>query len=138
MELFSKMYKYEEDYDTIKNWAFKLGTGVPHNDCLPGVGAIIIDKDWNKYGCGFLYLDNETPVSVLEWMLVKPELKSREKIKVIKAILNVLEECSRLEEKYIMFSGSPSNGITKLYEKCGWKPTIRNVTHLIKNIQQGD
>jgi len=138
MELFSKMYKFEEDYETIKNWAMRLGTAIPHNDCLPGVGTVIIDKDGNKYGCGFLYLDNETPVSVLEWMLVNPELSSRKKVEVIQSILSVLEECSRLEEKYIMFSGSPSSGITKIYEKLGWNQTIKNVTHLIKNIQQGD
>lgn len=131
-DLFVKMYKNEEDYNDIKTWAMKNGMILPPEEALPGVGVIVIDKNGKKYGCGFLYLDNETIVSVIEWVYVEPDLNAKEKIAALKVVLNVLESCAIEEEHPMMFSGSSSDGLTRLYEKCGWSPTVRNMTHLIK------
>ena len=85
-----RLYNFEEDYVEIKNWAVKLRLVIPHPDCLPGVGAVVVDEDGKKYGAGFLYLNNETPVSVLEWIFVNPDINAREKVETYKHIIGSL------------------------------------------------
>lgn len=134
-DLHGKLYVNEEDYDTIKTWAMKMGVLFPHEQALPGVGHIVVDEDGKKYGCAFLYLDNETTVSVLEWVFVNPDLNAKEKYHTMKFIIGSMEKCAIAEEHPLMFAGSNADSITRLYEKCGWSVSVRNVTHLIKNTQ---
>jgi hypothetical protein len=133
--MFIKPYVEEEDYQDILNWVLELGQTLPHPDCLPGVGGIAVDGEGNKYGCGFLYLNNETPVSVLEWVHLNPKCTARQKVEALKAIIETMEMCAELEEAPIMFAGSPSPGMTRIYKKMGWVVNAENVTHLVKNIQ---
>ena len=135
MELYAKLYNKEEDYHDVQKWALTIGQMLIEDQCLPGVGCIIYDKAGKKYGCGFLYLDNETPVAVLEWVFVNPECTAKEKVATIKVILDVMERGAIAEEKPLMYASSSSDGLTRLYERAGWTVTARNVCHLIKNTQ---
>jgi len=135
-DLFVKLYKNEDDYDTIKTWAMKKGLAFPLEEALPGVGVIVIDKKGKKYGCAFLYLDNETIVSIMEWVFVNPDTTPKEKHKTMEVILDNMERCANAEEHPLMMTGSSASGIVRLYQKHGWKVMEHGVTHLIKNTQK--
>lgn len=131
-KLIVRMYEEEKDYKEIVNWAIAVKQIVPHPLCLPGVGAMVVDEKGKRYSCGFLYLSTDTPVAVLEWVHFNPECTAKEKVMALKHIISSLEDVAKAEDHPVMFAGSPSSGITKIFEKAGWTATIKNMTHLVK------
>jgi len=131
-----RMFEVDRDYKELVNWALAIKQTVPHPICLPGVGSVVEDEDGKRYGCGFLYLSTDTPVSVLEWIFLNPECTAREKVEALTHILNSLEAVAKAEDHPVMFAGSASRGITKIFEKLGWTKGISNMDHLIKVIKE--
>lgn len=125
------MFDKDNDLPDLQGWVEHLGQVLPHQICLP-LGAMICDAKGKKYACGFLYLSTDTPVSVLEWVYFNPVISTREKVLSLKHIIECLEKCAVAEKHPVMFAGSASPGLTRIFEKAGWTATIKNMTHLIK------
>lgn len=121
-----------KDYNEIKKWAEFNGHLFPPEDMLPGVGAVVEDKDGNLYGCGFLYLTNEVPVCFLEFVYFNPKNKGRETSEAMRHVVKSMEMCAAAEEAPLMITLSPTYSMTKIYEKLEWHASHRNMTQMVR------
>lgn len=134
MELYPvQFYNEAEDYKDIVKWTASIDQIIPDPEMLPAVGVVAI-KDGVKIGCGFLFLSTDCPVAVLEWVHFNPESRASEKIIALNSIIKSLEMCAKEENASIIFAGSPTNSITRLYVESGYTAMARNMTHLVKVI----
>ena len=128
-----RLYEEDKDYELIKGWANAINQELPHKTTMPAVCAIAHDGE-KDLACGFLFLANDCPVSVMEWVYFNPDAKPREKVKSLQSVVTMLQMCAVDEGHPFMIIGSPSDSLTRLYERHGFVAVAKNMTHLVKNI----
>jgi hypothetical protein len=125
----------QEDMPIIQQWANQYGQVLPHVDCLPGVGAMVLSDDGEPLGSAFLYLANDCPVAWIEFVYLEKDIPASLKKTVLHHLYTSLEGCAIAEEHPLLFTGCAVDSIVKMLEGKGWIPASRNMTLLVKHTQ---
>lgn len=129
----------EKDYNDIKKWAEDMGHVFPRAEFLPSVGALVEDENGEKYGCGFLFLSNEVPITFLEFIYFNPKNTPKQSAEALDHIIKSMEAVAESESSPLMITYSPLDSMTRVYKKHGWHISGKYRTELIKRIDlQGE
>jgi hypothetical protein len=120
----------EKDFDVINEWSEGVET-ILMKEILPKTGCMVEMKG-EPVGCAFLYLALDCPVSVMEWMYIKPDLKGIDKYVIIDHIVECLVQTAIAVGKPVMFTGTTSRGIGKILESNGYIKNLTGASHYIK------
>jgi len=112
-----------DDYDEVSkwwNWWWGEETAIrkeflPHNDY-----CFIIENDNIPIASAFLYVDKNSPVSYLTYMVSNPEYKEKDRISIIEQlILNIEKEAKNQGIKF-MFTVCGNVHVENIHNKLGW------------------
>ena len=129
--IYLKAYKEVEHYKIIEKWAIQANSVAPPS-CVFPIGVIAYDDNDMPVGCGFIYIDSITPVSVIEWIFFEQKAKPILKKKAMESIMDFLESVAQEEDHNFIMAGTAFSGIEKQFIKNGYTKALTGATHLFK------
>jgi len=135
MFLKTRFFEQKNDYEIVKSWweARDIWKPIPKM-MLPRGGIVVFDEDdFDKMICaGWLYLDNSSPVSMLEWIVTNPQNTNKQSYAGIKTLVGCADTMRKGMGYKIMMTTTDNDSLAKLLERCKFKVTDKNTTFLIK------
>jgi len=128
----------EDDYQMVSDWWGKHNWACVPPEILPKIGGVIYEKETGlNLTAAWLYMDNSTTVSWMEWFVSNPEATGFQVIKAHKLLLDFLERCAMDNDYGIMLTTCRQPSLSRLYEKNGFVKTDESVIHLLKVLKAG-
>lgn len=120
----------ENDYPMLCKWWEAHGWEPVLEAVLPKIGVIAEVND-EQVAAAFLYMDNSSPLAIIEWIVSNPESKPRDVVSSIIDIVNFLaDEAKRFDYSFILTSCSITSLAKLLERRCSFKITDKSVYHL--------
>jgi len=124
-------------YSMCKDWWTGHGWAPVPAQLLPSLGVIVGSDDDRKGHCaGFLYMDNSSPVAMMEWVVTNPQNTPRESLGSISMMVDFLKIEAKALGYDVIMTGTKVDGLIKLYMKRGFTKTDEGMTHLIHNLHE--
>lgn len=133
----ARMFNFKKDFKVIEHWIKAVDQIPVSEDVLPSVGGII-EKNEKQICCGFLYLSNDTPVSLIEWVYFNPDADGIDKYVCAYMLYEMLCECSVAEKHPVIFASTSSNGLSKVIEANGFINNANGMKHYYKVCKTGE
>ena len=119
-------------YNMVSTWWEGHGWSPVPAGILPSLGVIVTSDDESKgHAAGFLYMDNSSPVAMMEWLVTNPENTPRESLASAKMLIDFLKIEAKALGYSVIMTGTKSDGLIKLYKKQGFTQTDEGLTHLL-------
>ena len=128
----TRLYK-KEDYEGLKPWWNKHWGQAPSPHAMPACGLIFSDGS-NDVAAAWLAQDNSCGISMIVWMVANPANSSKMTHEGLKAVINGLVEISESQGRQVIMVACPEGGMSKLFQKCGFKLNDTNMHNLTKII----
>ncbi len=121
----------EKDYPTLASWWKGHGWMALPEGALKTLG-VICEVDGVETCAAFLLMSNSTGVAMLEWMVTNPEAKAKACFRAIPAVTAFIEQEAARMKYGVLLTACRQESLVRMYERCGFQVTDRNVTHMIK------
>ena len=126
-----KMFDPDTDYEMAKAWWEGHGWPAVPLVLLPKLG-VIAKTDKDGLAAGWLYMDNSSGVSILEWLVTNPEIKGTGTVRGLKFVCDFLTQQAKAFGYTIMLTTCRQEGLARFHERNGFKITDRDMIHLVK------
>jgi hypothetical protein len=127
-------FNVEADYPMLAAWWKAHGWPALPAAILPKLG-IVVEHCGAPVCAGFLYMDNSTGVSFLEWLTTPPDAPVKLVPTGIRVLCDFMEERARAMNYGIMLTTCRQPALARIYEKNGFAKTDEAVIHLVKVIE---
>lgn len=102
---------------------------------LPQLGNVAL-KDDKPIAAAWLYLDNSTPVAMMEWIVTDPENSPKLSALGITHAVQSLKAAAYAAGYPIILSSCRQDSLARLLERTGFERSDEGVTHLISIIHE--
>ena len=126
-----KMFEPETDYSIVEKWWDGHGWPALPLALLPKLGVMALFNG-KPVSSGWVYLDNSSGVSILEWMVSDPDASPKKVYVGIKTIVGFLKERAKDMGYTVMLTTCKQESLAKVYEKTGFQRTDSNMIHLVQ------
>jgi hypothetical protein len=127
----------ETEYDIFKKWWKAHGWDAVAPAVLPNFGYVVCDSDSGRmFAAGWAYMDKNTPIGFIEWLVTNPDNSPRESIKTLKVIIDGMTKMFERSGKLAVLVSTKSEGLVKLFKKAGYSVTDSGMTHLAQTFNQ--
>ena len=129
-----RMFDPATDYPIVEEWWNAHGwTAVPQM-MLPklGVVAFYAQNKIEDAAAAWLYMDNSSPVCMLEWMVTNPTLSATKTVRALKHIAEFLTGEAKHNDYAVMLTTCKQESLAKFHEKQGFSRTDGQMIHLVK------
>ena len=119
------------DYEEFSRWWDAHGWKPVPKEILPPTGFVAYDDNGMK-AAGWLYMDANVPMGIMEWIVTNPDNTARESLK---AIHIVLEQILRLADEVglkAIYSSVQNGGLEKIYNRYGFVSTDKQMTSVVR------
>lgn len=117
-----------EDYPMLAAWWQAHGWPPVPREVLPRLGVIAL-RGLSPLAAGWLYMDNSTPVAMLEWLVANPEAPPRSTVAGLVAIIGFLKEEAKALDYSAILATCRQPGLSRLLCKAGFHVTDKSVIH---------
>ena len=118
----------------VESWWDGHGFPAVPASFLPKFGLVAFFPD-KQAAAGWLYMDNSTGVSMLEWLVSNPACNGRETLKAINELTKFFKERAAAMNYGVMLTTCRQASLAKLHERNGFTITDRNMIHLVATTQ---
>ena len=135
-----RLYDYGRDYPILADWWTRHGWEPVIPGILPKTGAVIYDvKDGvsTDVCAGFLYMDNSTGFSMMEWVVANPDVTGMLVARGIKVLVDFLKQCAVDNDYGVMMTSSNQPSLVRLYARAGFATADTGVTHMLMFTKPG-
>ena len=129
-----RMFDPATDYPIVEEWWNAHGwTAVPQV-MLPklGVVAFYAHDKIEDAAAAWLYMDNSSPVCMLEWMVTNPTLSATKTVRALKHISEFLTGEAKHNGYAVMLTTCKQESLAKFHEKQGFDRSDGEMIHLVK------
>ena len=129
-----RLIEIEKDYPAFCDWWAGHGWPALPKSILPKRGVMACDaaKDGAGVAAAWLYMDNSTGVSMMEWLVTNPQSGGKETLRAINAVIGFLTERALELDYGMMLTSCRQPSLVRVLEKNGFRKTDEGVTHLLK------
>jgi hypothetical protein len=130
------MFDPATDYPIVEKWWNAHGwTAVPQV-MLPklGVVAFYAQDKIEDAAAAWLYMDNSSPVCMLEWMVTNPTLSATKTVRALKHISQFLTSEAKHNGYAVMLTTCKQDSLAKFHSRQGFTTTDEGMIHLIKTL----
>jgi hypothetical protein len=131
-----RMYDPATDYPIVEEWWNAHGwTAVP-KVMLPKLGVVAFYDGDNKQdaAAAWLYMDNSSPVCMLEWMVTNPSLSATKTVRALKHLSEFLTNEAKHNGYAVMLTTCKQESLAKFHTKQGFTTTDEAMIHLVKTL----
>lgn len=100
-------------------------------EILPKCGLVTADADGTDRAVGFLYMDNSTGVSMLEWVVTNPKNTGKQTVAAIKDLVGAARAVAVSLDYGVMLTTAKQEALCRCYEKNGFTRSDTGMTHLV-------
>ena len=131
-----RMFDPATDYPIVQEWWKAHGWDAVPPVMLPklGVIAFYVSDKIEDAAAAWLYMDNSSPVCMLEWMVANPALSATKTVRALKHVSEFLTAEAKHNGYAVALTTCKQNGLAKLHEKQGFTRTDSEMIHLIKTL----
>jgi len=124
----------ETDYPIVENWWKAHGWSAVPKVMLPklGVMAFYASDKIEDAAAAWLYMDNSSPVCMLEWLVANPSLSATKTVRALKHVCQFLTSEAKHNGYAVMLTTCKQEGLVKFHERQGFHKTDAEMTHLLK------
>jgi hypothetical protein len=130
------MFDPATDYATVESWWKQHGWAAVPQPMLPKLGVIAFYDGENKQdaAAAWLYMDNSSPVCMLEWMVTNPAISGTKTVRALKHLSQFLTSEAKHNDYAVMLTTCKQESLAKFYEKQGFQRTDDAMLHLLKTL----
>ena len=129
-----RMFDAPADYPIVEQWWKEHGwTAVPQV-MLPKLGVVAFYEGelLQDAAAAWLYMDNSSPVCMLEWLVTNPELSASKTVRALKHVSQYLTSEAKHNGYAVMLTTCKQESLAKFHEKNGFRRTDQAMNHLVK------
>lgn len=126
-----RMFEPERDYETVSEWWRGHGWEAVPRVMLPRLGAIG-GIGGRQIAAGWLYMDNSSPVCMLEWLVTNPEESPIKAVKALHRICDFMSIHAKELGYNVMMTTCKQESLSRFHTKRGFTRTDLNMTHFVK------
>lgn len=112
----------EQDYPIISKWweEYHHSPFMPQS-CLPdnGTGGLMIYKDKNPIGCGFVYRTNSS-IAWVEYVVFNKSYRGEDRNDLLLELIKQLEYFAKINGSTVCFTTTASESLIDKYKQNGW------------------
>lgn len=122
-----------EMYPVLAEWwnAHKDWAAIPEV-FLPKRGWVVQDEE-SLLCAGFLYVDQDAPFGVMEWIVANPDNAPRESIKALHMLIASIVEIAS-KQGLVLHTSVRQEGLAKLYAKHGFSIADSGMINMIRGL----
>jgi hypothetical protein len=128
----TRLYK-DEDYETLKPWWVKHWGEAPSPHVIPSCGLILGDVV-GDVAAAWLAQDNSCGMAMVVWMVANPKNTHSTTHEGLEKVIKGLVEIAKSQGRQVIMVACPQGGMSKLFQKCGFKLNDTNMHNLTKFI----
>jgi hypothetical protein len=131
-----RMFDPATDYPIVEEWWKAHGWSAVPQVMLPKLGVVAFYSG-NKIedaAAAWLYMDNSSPVCMLEWMVTNPTLSATKTVRALKHIAEFLTGEAKHNGYAAMLTTCKQDSLAKFHEKNGFDRTDSAMIHLLKTL----
>ena len=106
------------DYEELCRWWKGHGWTPVRADFLPT--GFIIESDGIRLASGFLYMTNNAPIGMLEWVVTNPDNKGSQSYRALNLLVSEILKFAEYNMISAVYSKIDNAGLEKLYNKHGF------------------
>lgn len=129
-----RMFDPDTDYPIVEGWWKAHGWSAVPRLMLPklGVVAFYAGDKIEDAAAAWLYMDNSSPVCMLEWMVANPALSATKTVRALKHVCQFLTAEAKHNDYAVMLTTCKQESLAKFHEKQGFARTDEDMIHLVK------
>lgn len=121
----------KEDYQTVSRWWQSHGWNPIPQNILPPLGVIA----GGNAAAGWLYMDNGgTGVCMMEWLVSNPDVRPRDALLGISAVVEFLKSEAKRMDYSVMLSTCKQASLARALERAGFQRTDSDMIHLLASL----
>lgn len=130
------MFDPSSDYPIVESWWNAHGWNAVPQIMLPklGVVAFYAGEKNEDAAAAWLYMDNSSPVCMLEWLVSNPQLSATKTVRALKHVCGFLVSEAKHNGYGAMMTTCKQDSLAKFYEKQGFTRTDSDMIHLINTL----
>ena len=131
-----RMFDPSSDYPIVESWWSAHGWNAVPQMMLPklGVVAFYAGEKNEDAAAAWLYMDNSSPVCMLEWMVANPALSATKTVKALKHLFAFVESEAKHNGYAAMLTTCKQEGLAKFHQRNGFERTDGAMIHLVKTL----
>lgn len=130
------MFDPSSDYPIVESWWNAHGWSAVPQIMLPklGVVAFYAGEKNEDAAAAWLYMDNSSPVCMLEWMVSNPTLSASKTVRALKHLFTFLESEAKHNGYGVMLTTCKQESLAKFHQRNGFERTDGAMIHLVKTL----
>ena len=118
------------DYEKIKEWALKVKQCPPPHFLL--VRGCFYVEDGVDIACGFVFLEECSPLAVISFVYFNPDANIRKKSHGIKQVYDALEHLAESYDHFMIMTDTSYPSIERILEKKEYMTVLKGASHMVK------
>ena len=133
-----RMFDPATDYPIVQEWWKAHGWDAVPPVVLPklGVIAFYVSDKIEDAAAAWLYMDNSSPVCMLEWMVANPALSATKTVRALKHVSEFLTAEAKHNGYFAMLTTCKQESLIKFHERHGFERTDGGMTHMAKFLKE--
>ena len=123
------------DYPMLCEWWKGHGWPALPIHVLPKLGAVATDEGV-EVAAAFLYMDNSSPVCMLEWFVTSPTARPLSAMKGVTALVEFMMEQALAFDYTVMMGATKTRSIGAVLGKAGFIKSDEGVTHFVRILKE--
>ena len=120
------------DYEELSRWWAAHGWPAVTKELLPPTGFVAYDETGMK-AAGWLLIDANVPLGVMEWIVTNPDNKPKESLRAIQMVVEQIKELADTIGLISIFTTVKNDALARVYERAGFGITDQNATCLVRS-----
>jgi hypothetical protein len=134
-EFYHKLWNPPEDYEMALEWAAGHGNGFTPLRWLPANGFVVL-RDDEPILMFWMYFDNSSPVTFVEWVVSRPGLKASEtRAALVYAMDEIIPQMMMMGGAEVVSTRSPKAFVRDMV-KNGWSIHDKELCSMVYVLQE--
>lgn len=130
-----------QDYDDVSLWWETHGFKAIPREFLPKTGIMVLSEEGVKLCAGWVYMDNSSPMTWLEWCVTNPLNAPTVSLKALKALIGGAKEVVNairddVPGSAMMLFTCRQRSLARLFEREGFQRTDESVMHMMAVVEK--
>src|SRR5690606_4797488 len=123
-----------DDYATVAAFWPSHGWAAVPAVLLPPEGYVAEDETGQVIAAGWLYLAEQTPLGMMEYLVTRPGLAPQRAVRALQAIVAAIVTCAREFKVIALLATCRQPALVRLYQRAGFTPSDTGMTHLVQTL----